>query len=277
MQGPKSLVWLASYPKSGNTWLRAFLANYFIRSDAPLPFEQIQRVSHGDSGAPPLQQMAGGRDPRLMTPQQLIPLRTARLAEIARLGEVNFVKTHNAHIRIGSGWLIPAALTKAAIYVIRDPRDMLLSYADHWGVTPEAAVGQIANKNNSIAPNPKTVRQFISSWTENVKSWTRARDIRVLTIRYEDMLTDPHDVFTRVVRHVGAPFDAEALDLAIRHSSFDTLRQIEADQGFSEKGMAQERFFRKGEAGQWQATLDPALARRIEADHGPTMKRFGYV
>lgn len=276
MAGPRSLVWLASYPKSGNTWLRAFLANYFIESDEPVSINEMQKVSFGDVSRPSYAELAGGNPDRLPI-QALMKVRHAHLSRIAAGAPVNFVKTHYAHAKIGGAWAIPAELTKCAIYLVRDPLDMLISYADHWGLSPERAAMNIASPQNNIPPSPKTVAQFLGTWSEHVRGWTRTRDFRVLVLRYEDLLAAPEENFARVLRHIGAPMDEEALAQAVFFSSFDMLAGQEAEQGFTERGPAQERFFRQGTAGQGRALLPPEVVERVERDHGQAMKRHGYL
>ncbi|MFQ5565802.1 MAG: sulfotransferase domain-containing protein, partial [Paracoccaceae bacterium] len=184
---PRTLVWLASYPTSGNTWLRAFLANYFIDSATPVSINEMQKISFGDSSAPAYAEL-GRCDPRRLDPARLAALRERHLERVSRNGEVNFVKTHNAHIRIAGRWLIPARLTRAAVYLIRDPRDMVLSYADHFALDPSRAADAIGSAHNRVPANARTVTQFLGDWSGHVKSWTRARDFPVLVLRYEDLL-----------------------------------------------------------------------------------------
>ena len=276
MQSPRTLVWLASYPKSGNTWLRAFLANYFIAGPGPVPINEMQTISFGDSSAPSYAEL-GRCDPALLVPKQVAALRLRHLERVAGNAPVNFVKTHCINRKVGSYPLIPPRLTKAAVYVIRDPRDMVLSYADHFALDPEAAVRAIASEQNRVPANPKTVLQFLGDWSGHVRSWTRARDFPVLTLRYEDMLDDPAAAFLKILKLIGAPIDQATLDQAVAHASFDALAAQEAASGFREKGAAQGRFFRRGTSGHWRAQLDPALAERIAADHGQAMARHGYL
>ena len=137
----RTLVWLASYPKSGNTWLRAFLANYLIDGTEPVSINDMQKISFGDSSAPAYADL-GRCNPATLTPAQVVALRDRHLERVSGNAPINFVKTHNAHTRIAGRRLIPARLTRAAIYIIRDPRDLVLSYADHFGLdrlTPEFA------------------------------------------------------------------------------------------------------------------------------------------
>ena len=276
MQSLRTLVWLASYPKSGNTWLRAFLANYFIAGPGPVPINAMQQISSGDSSAPSYADL-GRCDPARLAPGQVAALRQQHLERIAGNAPVNFVKTHCINRKIGPLPLIPARLTRAAIYIIRDPRDMVLSYADHFRLDAAGAVDAIGSVQNYVPGNPKTVMQWLGNWSDHVRSWTRARDFPVLTLRYEDILNDPAAAFLKVLKLIGAPVDQGALDQAVAHSSFGALSAQEAATGFRERGPEQERFFRKGTSGHWREQLDPELAERIAADHGVMMRRHGYL
>ncbi len=273
----RTIVWLASYPKSGNTWLRAFLANYLFEGDGPASFAAVQRVSSGDCSGPSYAELSG-RDPRALTLPQYLDTRGRHLRRIATNGApVNLVKTHVANARIGGAWLIPAELTRQAIYLVRHPLDMLVSYADHWGIGLAEAARQIADPKNAIAPGEKTAAQFLGDWSGHVTGWTRARDFRVLTLRYEDLATDPEAAFTAVLRHIGAPVDRAVLARAIEAASFPVLAAMETAGGFPERGPAQQRFFREGRTGQWQDTVPDEIADRVTRDHRTVMKRLKYL
>jgi len=273
----KTLVWLASYPKSGNTWLRAFLANYMIDTDEPVSINDMQKISFGDSALEPIAAIAR-RDPRTLPPQQLAAAREANLERIATDGAAaHFVKTHNAHIRVASHWLIPARLTRQAVYLIRNPLDLVISYADHWGLSFEAAAKQIGSTRNVIPANTRTVTQFLGKWSDHVRGWARTRDFKVLVLRYEDLLDDPMTGFERILRHIEVPIEPNVIEQAIRFSSFESLSSQEAAGGFREKSEPQQRFFRKGTSGQWRDTLPQEVIERIIADHGPTMKHYKYL
>jgi hypothetical protein len=276
MTGRRTLVWLASYPKSGNTWLRAFLANYFIDCTEPVSINDMQKISFGDSSAPAYADLARC-NPMTLNPAQIVALRQRYLEQVSGRGDINFVKTHNAHIRIAGEWLIPAGLTRAAVYMIRDPRDLVISYADHFGLDLDRAAATIAAPANRVASNPRTVMQFLGNWSDHVRSWTRAKDFRVLVLRYEDVLADPAAAFEKMLRLIGAPINAAVVEQAARFASFDALAAQEAAIGFREKGTAQERFFRRGESGQWQAELPEPIVARIVEDHGAVMRRHGYL
>jgi len=196
---------------------------------------------------------------------------------VANGADVNFVKTHNMPGSIKGNQLIPKEFTRSAIYVIRNPLDVVLSYARHFGRSHAHVVGSLANKANNIAPTQHTVPQFLGRWDDHVKGWTARSEYPTLVLRYEDMLSDPEAQFSKLLDHVGIPVDGPRLKKAVEFSSFKELSSQENTQTFEEKSEHARTFFSKGEAGQWKTDLDADLVKKIKADHGRTMKKFGYL
>lgn len=272
-----SLFWLASYPKSGNTWLRVFLANYIFNMPEPVSVNDIHKIGVGDATTQIYRKVVGySFDP--FNPANTVKIRAPFFeALVANKADVNLVKTHNQNARAFGVDLIISRLTKAAIYVIRDPRDMIISYASHHGLTIEDGIVAINSVDNATAGDEKNVHQFLGRWSEHVTSWTRTKKFPVLTIRYEDMLIRPEKTFTSVVRRIGMPVEQARLERSIEFSSFNRLRKQEEETGFTENSEHQERFFRKGTSGQWRNELTPHQISRIETDHAKIMKRHGYL
>ncbi|SLN51120.1 Sulfotransferase domain protein [Roseovarius gaetbuli] len=273
----KSIVWLASYPKSGNTWTRIFLANYLINADKPLSINQVHNFGVGDSIARTYD-MVAGRKIDVNDIPLTISLRDKVLrAIVANNADVNFVKTHNARVSPEGVEFIPDKYTRSAIYIMRNPLDMVLSYARHYGIDNAEAVKRITHPDNANAPGDKMVAQFLGTWAGHVKSWSAFAPWPRLVLRYEDLLEDPHKYFSKVLDLVGVPVEAERLDRAIRFSSFDELSKQEETQGFIERPEENTKFFGKGQKDQWKTDLDPELADTIRAAFGDTMKRYGYL
>jgi len=273
----KNIVWLASYPKSGNTWVRIFLANYLLNRSEPIPINEVHRVGIGDAIAKTYR-MVARRPIDVTDPDTTLALRPDVLNAIVRNGaDVNLVKTHNRRDTARGIDLIPPALTRLGIYILRDPRDVVLSYARHYAMTPAATVAAFARDDHAISGDSETVPQYLGSWSQHVRRWTRHTAFPVLTLRYEDLKADPAGPFTKLLRRIGMPVEPDRLDRAIRFSSFDEVSRQESAGGFVEKSAASERFFHSGLSGGWRDTLDPELAARIEADHGTVMKRHGYL
>lgn len=273
----KSIVWLASYPKSGNTWTRIFLANYFANADRPLPINEADRFGFGDSLVPMYRKIAGRPiDPH--DKRQMLGLRGRLLHAVATNGAtVNFIKTHNADCPAFGVHLIPADLTRAAIYILRNPLDVVPSFARHFGITHEGAVKVMGRSDHVTESTEKQVTQYLGSWSDHAFSWTSEKRFPVLVVRYEDMLADPETSFAAVLRHMGVPVDEARLEKAVRFSSFDEVSRQEKAGGFKETSEQADRFFVSGKAGNWQTELAPPLAKKIRKQHRKMMKTYGYL
>jgi hypothetical protein len=271
------ITWLASYPKSGNTWLRAFLANYLNAGASPVDINELPRFSHGEMAGGLFEQLAG-RPLAALSDEQLQRLRPAVHRAIAQLPrEPNFVKTHNAFASLFGVPTVTMEATRAAIYVIRNPLDVVISYADHYGVDLDRAIGQMQRADNRTRTAGRTVFQLFGRWSDHVSGWTRAPGLRLHLMRYEDMLAAPEPAFAGVLAFLGLAEERERLLTAIRYSEFRELRAQEARAGFHERSRQSQAFFRAGRAGQWRELLSPAQVERIVAAHGETMAQYGYL
>ena len=121
------------------------------------------------------------------------------------------------------------------------------------------------------------VRQRLLSWSAHVASWIDAPGLRCEVVRYEDMLARPLETFTRAADFLALPSDRDRVEKAIRFSDFDELRRQEQEHGFAERPHRAASFFRRGEAGGWCDTLEADQVARVVADHGPMMRRLGYL
>ncbi|MEM9046568.1 MAG: sulfotransferase domain-containing protein [Pseudomonadota bacterium] len=272
----RNIIWLASYPKSGNTWLRAFLTNYFIGGDGPLPLKDLGKLTESDCNAKRISEIAG-QDHRELDQPAIYRARQMYLASLANRSKPTLVKTHNARGDVAGVEVIPVGISKAAVYLVRNPLDMLISYADHMGTSVEVAASNIADPRNIAPGSENQTVHFLGSWSAHVQSWLGGEGIPTQILRYEDMLDRPEKSFAAAVKAIGAPFDTTRLTRAIEASGFETLSRLEAEEGFGERSVAQERFFRKGKKDQWKETLPGAIVDRIVADHGDVMRFLKYL
>lgn len=272
----KCIAWLASYPKSGNTWLRIFLANYLTNGSEPVSINRISHVALGDSLVRVYEKIVSGFDPS--DEERTVELREAMLRSL--LGNpknIHFIKTHNINADLVGQPLIPPHLTRSAVYVVRNPLDLVLSYASHYNLDVSEAVLSISSQYNRVTPKDGNVTQYLGNWSDHVRGWSRESAFPVHTVRYEDMTLNPKKAFTLIVRRLGLPFDKDRLAKAIEFSSFKRLKAQEDKDGFIEKSTGSDRFFRSGTAGQWQDALDKTLLEKIVSDHGKMMKKYDYL
>jgi hypothetical protein len=271
------ILWLASYPKSGNTWMRAFIHNLLRDPAEPVPINELTQFTIGDTVKSWYAQAAGRPVTGLSHEDwgRLRPL-THHLFAGASADTV-FVKTH---MRLGEAFgapLISMECTAGAIYIVRDPRDVAISAAAHFGTDID---GVIALMENPVAGTPEddvNAPQYYGTWSAHVESWTARKHRALMHVRYEDMLEKPLQTFTKVTRFLGVPAPKPRIEKAIRFSSFDVLKAQEQKTGFVERSRRADAFFRAGRAGQWRERLTPVQIERIETAQAEVMRRFGYL
>lgn len=272
------ILWLASYPKSGNTWMRAFLANLILDAPEPLPLKRIGEICPSEPAEMWFAPLVQGKVADL-PPREVAALRTRAQERVVSLNRnVVPMKTHSYFGEDCGHPIFSMKATFGAIYIIRDPRDVAVSAADHFGKTIDEVITLMADPLAMGMPMAGViVHELQSSWSHHVESWTVWQHPSIITVRYEDLLADPQDQFGRVARHFRISKDPARISRAIEHASFKQLQKQEADQGFVERSLHSEKFFRSGRAGGWRDQLTPEQIARIESDHAFQMKRYGYL
>jgi aryl sulfotransferase len=277
----KGIVWIASYPKSGNTWFRIFLSNLLRDGSEPADINALERTPIASSRG--LFDDLAGIGAADLLPEEIEKLRPMvyRLAaEEAR--EQLFMKIHDARTLTADGLpLISEKGVFGAVYIIRNPLDVAVSYAHHNRTDIDTAIARMADETNTLSLSRKKLSdqlpQKVLSWSSHVKSWVDGSDLNVCPIRYEDMTSRPFETFGRAARFCNLPDDPERIKKAIRFSSFETLKGQENHTRFVETPSSVPCFFRKGKSGSWRESLSQKQVRRIVDDHGETMQRFGYL
>lgn len=274
-------MWLASYPKSGNTWFRTFLANLLRDDEEPAHINELRTGTI--AGARPPFDLHTGLEASDLTEDEVDLLRPAVYRRMAaKATGTGYHKVHDAYVRNRDGEpLFPADATLGAVYLIRNPLDVAPSYAHHSVQDVAWAVQAMANPAHAMASFPRRLtnqlRQILLTWSGHVTSWVDDAPFPVLVVRYEDMHFDAEETFTRAVRFMGLPHDRDAIRRAIEFSSFEVVKAQEEEHGFRERNPQSASFFRKGEVGSWREELTGDQAEQIIADHGAVMERFGYL
>lgn len=272
-----NIVWLASYPKSGNTWLRAFLANLVANRSEPVPLAELPRYAD-DEASPELFTLLAGRPSAGLSFGEIAELRPLVHAEIAaRAQGTRFVKTHNLAGSVDGHSLHNWNVTAGSIYVVRNPLDVAVSMTHHFGLDLDTAIARLGDDNVATANDELFVSQMLGSWSSHVRGWADMAGDRVLVLRYEDLVQKPSKAFLKVARFVGLGQDRTRIERAVRHADFRTLSALERKHGFVEASDKGARFFRKGLANEWREALSREQVQRVIAAHREQMARFGYV
>lgn len=273
------IVWIASYPKSGNTWLRLFLDAYFLGSVdindmvCTVGDDRVDRAQVGDGSE-------SWRFPvdiqMLCRPMSL--LRLVRTFNENKFSDVPlFVKSHAANLPVNGVELISAPLTKATIFIVRDPRDVLPSLAKHMGKTHDETLDMMQYQYQMLKPDEGKMADFISSWYLHTKSFIEDRDHNVLTVKYEDMRANPVEMFSKMLTHAGVTPDEEKVRVALELVDISKLKAQEEKDGFSESSPHTKTFFGSGKVGGWRGKLTPKQIYTLEKQFGGLMKRLGYI
>lgn len=267
------VIWIASFPKSGNTWVRTFLANYFQPPGQALDINSLRRFTTADSRQDFFDRANGGPF-RGSGIQDWLRVRPKAIRLIAGSKEGHhFVKTHCQIARLGEVDLIPPEVTAAAIYVVRNPFDVAASYARHLGVDLDTAIGRMTDAR-ATQGNPNNVLEFVGRWDHHIRSWTEAPGLPRHVMRYEDMSADPERAYRALFRFLRLPVDVDRMRRALGVSSFDSLRRQEEERGFIERPPQMERFFHRGRPGGWREDLTPAQAARIRDEFAATLETW---
>jgi Sulfotransferase domain len=271
------ILWLASYPRSGNTWVRALLHNLLRRPATAYDINRLQDFTLIDSQA----RWYRVFDPRPceeLTKEEVAALRPrVHEAMTHAFPDTVLVKTHNALVEDRGTPMISLEHTAGAVYIVRNPLDVAVSYSHHFGVPLADAVAAMNRPGNqSVANQPQFVYELHGSWSENVRSWTATPSPGLHVVRYEDLLREPERALAGIVAFLGLPAAPDQIRRAIEFSSFAVLKQQEASHGFRERSLKSAQFFRAGEAGQGRRLLPADLIEALVALHEEQMTRFGY-
>lgn len=265
----KRIWWLASYPKSGNTWLRCFLTAYLYGElDINRLYGTLNDLVdyyHQICSPVPLEQLSY---------EEIAMLHPAAMLHLAHIqpGPV-LCKTHHCNRSFYKCVLLPPCVTRGAIYLVRDPRDIALSWANHKGCEIDQVIEDMEDAGKGIH-GPNRMPHVLSDWSAHVLSYLDAAEFPVLLLRYEDLLEDPLHWFSDVVRFLGLEYEQTRVIEAVDKTAFERLQKQEEENGFREKMNGQ--FFHHGQAGRWEGLLSSEQISRIESFHGEAMRRLGY-
>jgi hypothetical protein len=278
---PRSgIVWLASYPKSGNTWVRTFLHNLMKTMAGEADPQGINDLGRFTAGLVSRELYAKvlGFEPTSAHKRDVAAVRHEVQRRVAEeLEGLIFIKTHQALMLDRGSTTINFAVTAGAIYIIRNPLDVAISYSHHIGRSLDDTIAIMGSANAEMEASETQVHEVCGSWSQHVVSWTRKPHRAVHIMRYEDMLHEPSKIFAGLADHLLFSPTVGQLDQAIASSSFEQLRAQEDLEGFREKPKFAHRFFREGREGQWKTELSTKQIDRIVNDHGTQMERFGYL
>ena len=275
----KKLVWLSSYPKSGNTWLRIIISN--LLGEKELDINDLEAMPIASSRF--IFEYYCGFNSTNITHDEADPIRPVINDLFAGdCEEITFRKNHDAFQYLENGQALHGNPDfYKTIYIIRNPLSIVASLANHNRVSMDKAIEQMNREDYSLSKttrkHPGQLRQKLFSWRSHVKSWTENNELEVHIIRYEDIFHQPLKTLKKVFTFAGLNHTDEKIMDAYDKSNFSEIKQKEKQSVFNEKPPNVTSFFRKGRTDSWKEELTQAQAKKVIQANYEMMQKFGYI
>ena len=285
MQTPRSskknIVFIASYMKSGNTWVRSIICSLLNSGNFQLEdlkaiklfsqetyFSKLSNIKYQENGNLDFSYVSHNW------------INAQKLINDSESKDIKFFKTHNIRGKINNNYFTDESVCRGFIYLIRDPRDIAISLAKHMDINIDAAIDIMLFQKNFVT-NVFKVNEAVCTWKMHTESWINFKSVPRLIIRYEDMVKkNEHAVkqiceFIKILYNNEIHFDKTIIDKTLTQTNFNNLQKLEKENGFVES--TKDNFFRKGLSGQWKNILTKKQIDLFQNQLGNYMKILGYL
>lgn len=279
------IIWLASYPKSGNTWLRSLLVSYYFSKDGSFDFKLLDNIDQF-----PSTQFFRNKKDTFSAPEDTSNLWLSEQEKINQDNKIRFLKTHNALCKINSNSFTNEKNTLAGIYIIRDPRNIVTSLANHYQVDVNKAFDFMKDEKKALIE--KVNERYLGfvpilSWALHQESWIKCTKFPILTIRYEDLQLETFQTFIKVIKFINKLSNLENLinetkaKKSVTSCEFEKLKRLENKNGFSEamvdkKTKKKISFFNLGRENDYKRLLQTNLIDEMSSLYNQQIKKFNY-
>ena len=281
------IIWIASYPKSGNTWLRVLISSYYYSEKGIFNQSSLPNISQ----FPQEKYFKSFKyDPRVVTDTVKFWISAQEI--INKDKKFKFFKTHNVLGAINNSKFTDKKNTIGCIYVVRDPRNVLTSLQNHYEMSKEESLNFMLNENKFIydhsVKNDYSNFQFISSWEKNYQSWINQKNFSVITIKYEDLINDTLETFKKVIEYIELitksreGYNDKKAENSIQSTSFEKMKNMEKKNGFTESILSKNEsqkipFFHLGPKNDWRNIFDENYQKKINLIFKQNLKELNYM
>ena len=277
------IVWIASYPKSGNTWVRSLLSSYLYTEDGIFNFSLLKKID----------QFPHTKFFNYFTNDfsNIKNISNYWIAAQDRLNFLNdnktiFLKTHSALCTLENNSFTNANNTQAVIYVVRDPRNVITSISNHFSHDLKESYKFITNRNKIISGSDFSMSTVLGSWSDHYTSWNKIKFSPILVVKYEDLINDTKNSLINILNFLSKFVDVKINDKKILNTinscSFENLSKMEKEEGFieavvSKKNDKKINFFYLGKKNNWENLLKPEMEKEIRFIFNKEMKDLNYI
>jgi hypothetical protein len=282
------IIWLASYPKSGNTWVRSFIAAYYYSEIGEFDFSLLSNIKQF-----PDEEFF---NQNINSIDEASALWIKAQKKINENKKIKFFKTHSCLGNYKNKPFTTSETTLGGIYIARDPRNIFTSIKNHFSMTDNDALDMIADEKRGLISDTGIYSSyaFISSWSNHYLSWKRNNQFRRLIIKYEDLLTNRYEtfrdiiVFTNTLLNKTEGVDKKKLEKAIKTTDFDELKNKEISDGLDKSVTSFKKwrnihkenknlFFNLGPENNWKEKIEKKTSKKIETLFQKEMIELGYI
>tara|TARA_B100000780_G_C21040709_1_gene417584 strand:- start:107 stop:949 length:843 start_codon:yes stop_codon:yes gene_type:complete len=279
------IIWLASYPKSGNTLVRAILSSYLFTDDGNFKFELLNYIKQFPDNFL-FEKLGVDIDNKFEVEKNYVEAQ--KLVNL--YSPHSFLKTHSPYKLNYHYKFTDFENTLGAIYIVRDPRNVVTSFANHFEMTLEESLEKMLSASFYTGVKFKTeTSTFVGSWSSNYNSW-KSEELKdkCLLIRYEDLLDKKKETIIKILKFIARlskielKLNEKKLENTLKTTDFNYLRKLENEQGFHEsvthsKNKTKIKFFKLGPKNEWQNLLKDSIKKKIEDSFKQEMMELGYL
>tara|TARA_B100000902_G_scaffold393328_1_gene447353 strand:+ start:323 stop:1165 length:843 start_codon:yes stop_codon:yes gene_type:complete len=277
------IIWLASYPKSGNTLLRSILSAYFYSKEGDFKFNNLYKISQFPAVDHFLRLGVNINDEsevfkNFVNAQNLIN----------EDGKAKFFKTHSRLCQMYGSNFTDLKNTLGVIYIVRDPRNVVTSFAHHYNLTVDQATEALFDEKRFMIKTEKLCSVSLGSWDSNYKSWKELKkQNKYLLVKYEDLISKKKSTMLKIFKFLDnlglkVNLDMVKLNKAIKSTDFDKMKNLEKNETFyeavvDEKTGKRKAFFNLGPKNDWRSILGKKNREKIEECFKEEMCEMGYL
>jgi len=278
------IIWLASYPKSGNTLLRSILSSYFYTKDGEFSFKNLDNISQF-----PLTSQFMSLGINIDNDEEVFKnfINVQNFLNQEK-GKVKFYKTHSALSKMHGSNFTDLKNTLGVIYIVRDPRNLVTSLAHHSDLSIEEAANTMIDNSKYLVKSVKNCRVFLGSWNSNYNSWKNLQiKKKYLLIKYEDLINRKKTTMLKIFKFLERlgmkyQFDIVKLNKAIKSTDFKKVKNLEQKETFYEgvldtKTGKRKTFFNLGPSNDWRKLLDEKIKIKLEKAFAKEMIELEYL
>jgi len=279
------IIWLSSYPKSGNTWLRSLLASYYFSKEGDFNFNLLKNIDQF-----PSYDYFKNYDKTFINPTDTAEFWIEEQKKINSNNKVKFFKTHNALCKINNYSFTDSKNTLAAIYIIRDPRNVITSLANHYEIDADQAFEFMTTEQKAITQKKEnSYVGFVAlfSWIFHQESWTNNKLFPTLVIRYEDLQNETFLTLKKVIDFIEKQinsknsFNRDKAKKSVQSCDFERLKKLEINEGFNESPISKKdnsriNFFKLGKDNDYKKLLTDELISKMNLKFKNEIKKFNY-